>query len=168
MHIKKPFALAISCLTVVLALNVANAQTSGERPPYFSSIRLSPATITLGQSATISWETVDATACSASGTWSGSEPTTGSQSLIPTSTGNLPYLLSCIGPGGETTNSETLTVDFVPMVPASNPVGPSSQGAVNENSSASMGALQQEINQLSALLSQLLQRAASLGIKVNL
>jgi hypothetical protein len=54
------------------------------------------------------------------------------------------------------------------MVPASNPVGPSSQGAVNENSSASMGALQQEINQLSALLSQLLQRAASLGIKVNL
>ncbi len=68
-----------------------------------------PTTVSPGGSSTLNWSASNATSCTASGAWSGSEPTTGS-----TSTGALnntsTYRLDCIGPGGTGTNSVTVTV----------------------------------------------------------
>ena len=80
-------------------------------PPAAPAISLSatPASITAGAASTLTWSTTGATACTASGPWSGSEPTAGS-----TSTGALSasatYTLSCTGTGGSAAASATVTV----------------------------------------------------------
>lgn len=70
----------------------------------------SPLSITAGTSAMLTWSTTNASSCTASGTWSGAEPISGSQS-----TGALnntaSYNLSCSGSGGTTNQSVTVTVN---------------------------------------------------------
>jgi N-acetylneuraminic acid mutarotase len=75
------------------------------------TISVNPTTITLGQSTTLNWSSTNATSCTASGAWSGSEATSGSQSVTPTATGAQTYSLSCTGPGGSPSNSASLTVN---------------------------------------------------------
>src|SRR3984957_8105071 len=82
-------------------------------PPAPPTIALSPTAVTVGGSATLSWSSVNTSSCSASGSWSGGEPTSGSQSVTPTSTGSDTYTLTCTGPGGSNTNSTVLTVRAV-------------------------------------------------------
>ena len=65
--------------------------------------------------ALISWSTVNATACSASGSWSGSEPVaeTAFQTgplTAPDGTDVYTYTLNCTGPGGSASDSVTVTV----------------------------------------------------------
>jgi hypothetical protein len=78
-------------------------------PPAPPSMALSPTAVTVGGSASLSWWSVNTSACSASGSWFGAEPTSGSQSVTPTSTGSYTYTLTCTGPGGSNTNSVVLT-----------------------------------------------------------
>ena len=86
---------------------------------------VAPTAITLGQSASLKWTTTNATACTASGAWSGSKATGANQQEVvtPTSTGQFTYNLTCTGAGGSTSKSKTLTVSSVPVplscVPAS-------------------------------------------------
>jgi uncharacterized protein (TIGR03118 family) len=70
-----------------------------------------PTAITAGQSATLTWSTVNADACTASGAWSGTQATSGSQSVSPTTAATNTYTLSCTGAGGSTTASAALTVN---------------------------------------------------------
>ena len=74
------------------------------------TIGVSPASITLGQSATLTWSTANATACTASGAWSGSEGTSGTMSVTPTAAGSFGYVLTCTGAGGSGNSTATLTV----------------------------------------------------------
>lgn len=62
--------------------------------------------IPVGQSATLRWSAPNATSCSASGSWSGSQPTSGTQSVTPITAGYSMYTLTCAGSG---TTSTTLT-----------------------------------------------------------
>ncbi len=71
----------------------------------------SPTSITSGQSSTLSWTSSDATSCTASGAWSGTKATSGSQVVNPATTST--YTLACIGSGGTTTQSTTVTVTSV-------------------------------------------------------
>src|SRR6202011_2637237 len=81
----------------------------------------SPASITAGQSATLTWSSTQAASCTASGAWSGSEAATGSQAVTPTTSGSVTYTLTCTGAsgggaygggGGQTgTQTTTLTVN---------------------------------------------------------
>ena len=68
-----------------------------------------PITIDYNTSATLSWTSTNATSCSASGNWSGSKDTSGSEN-----TGNLisskTYTITCTGPGGSATDSVTVNV----------------------------------------------------------
>jgi hypothetical protein len=68
-----------------------------------------PITIPYNTAATLSWTSSNATACTASGDWSGSKPTSGSES-----TGNLTssktYTLTCTAPGGSASDSVTVNV----------------------------------------------------------
>jgi uncharacterized protein (TIGR03118 family) len=74
------------------------------------TISLSNANIQAGQSSTLTWSVTNATACTASGAWSGSQPLTGSKSLSPTAAGTYTYTLMCTGSGASATESTTLTV----------------------------------------------------------
>ncbi len=73
------------------------------------TLTASPTSIQSGQAATLNWTSQNATTCTASGGWSGSEATSGS-----VSTGNLTqttsYTITCIGSGGSANSSTTITV----------------------------------------------------------
>eukprot|EP01034_Spumella_vulgaris_P002550 gene2550-3316_t len=73
------------------------------------SLGVSPRSIVLGQSASLSWTTTNATTCTASGPWSGSKATGGNETVKPTATGSFNYVLTCSGPGGTTSDPSKLT-----------------------------------------------------------
>ncbi len=83
-------------------------------PKPTATISVSPTSITQGASATITWSSTNATTCTASGAWSGSEATSGTQSVTPTAAGSLTYSLACAGTGGSANGSATLTVTAAP------------------------------------------------------
>lgn len=67
-----------------------------------------PTSITSGQSSTLTWSSTNATSCSASGGWSGSKNTSGTQSVTPSTT--TAYTLTCTGAGGSTSGTFEVTV----------------------------------------------------------
>ena len=79
-------------------------------PTASPSISVSPTTITVGSSATLTWNAVNLSGCTASGSWSGSEGVSGTQSVAPTAVGTDTYTLTCTGSGGSVSSSATLTV----------------------------------------------------------
>jgi uncharacterized protein (TIGR03118 family) len=64
------------------------------------TISVAPTSITLGQSATVTWSSSAATTCTASGGWTGAQASTGSTSLTPAASGNVTYTLTCAGAAG--------------------------------------------------------------------
>jgi hypothetical protein len=83
------------------------------------AISISPASIALGASATITWSSTNATSCTAGGAWSGAQSVAGSQSVTPTASGSLTYSLACTGAGGSASSSAAITVN-VPTFPLTN------------------------------------------------
>ncbi len=84
----------------------------GGMPPATLTISVSPSTITLGQSAIITWSS-NAPNCTASGAWNGSKAGSGSETVTPAATGTLTYTLVCSGGryGESEAGSATLTVE---------------------------------------------------------
>jgi hypothetical protein len=73
-------------------------------------LTLSAPSIPLGGSATLTWSTIDATSCTASGSWSGAQTTIGSAPLTPTAAGASTYTLTCTNAfGTSAAGSVTLT-----------------------------------------------------------
>jgi endoglucanase len=91
------------------------AGSSTPSPPTVA-LTVAPASLALGQTSTLAWSTTNATACTATGAWSGARSLTGSLSVTPTSVGAWTYSLTCTGAGGTTGRSATLTVVGVPAV----------------------------------------------------
>jgi hypothetical protein len=56
----------------------------------------------------LTWSSTNATACTASGGWSGSKSTSGSHSVTPART--TTYTLACTGSGGNVTKDTTISV----------------------------------------------------------
>ena len=77
------------------SITVVPAQT-GQLPTV--SLTASPITLTAGASTTLTWASQDATACTASGGWSGTQPVNGSIAVSPTSTTS--YTITCTNPYG--------------------------------------------------------------------
>ena len=84
---------------------------SGNPPPPTASLTLDRTTIAIGQSATLTWSASAGTTCTASGGWTGAQPTTGTADVTPTATGAVTYTLTCSGPSftGNAIQSVTLT-----------------------------------------------------------
>ena len=80
--------------------------------PAVDSFTAAPATITAGQSATLSWTTTNADSVSIDG--GASLPADGSSTVSPVTT--TTYVLTATGPGGSVTASVTITVNPVPAV----------------------------------------------------
>jgi len=69
-----------------------------------------PTSIFQGQSVTLTWSTSYATSCTASGSWSGSKPTSGSETVIPSPPPSATYTLTCSGSGGSAAQSVTINI----------------------------------------------------------
>ncbi len=82
---------------------------TGSTPAPTVSLSASPTTINPGGSSTLTWSSTNATSCTASGAWSGTRATSGTQSVSPTSTST--YTLTCTGTGGSGNASATVTVN---------------------------------------------------------
>ncbi len=80
------------------------------------TLSLSPTTIALGSSATLSWSSTSATSCSFSGAYTGTVALSGNKSVRPTATGIDTYTLTCTGAGGSANKSVTLKVNPAPTV----------------------------------------------------
>ncbi len=93
---------------------IANAQTTvvsdgdGTLPVPVVSLTVSPSTIDQGQSAIISWTSSYASSCTASGDWSGSRSTSGSETVSPVVTST--YTISCSGDGGSASDTDSVEV----------------------------------------------------------
>ena len=74
------------------------------------TITVAPTSITVGQSATVTWSSTNATTCTASGSWTGNEATSGTLSVTPSAAGTASYALACTGAGGTANGTATLTV----------------------------------------------------------
>lgn len=87
-------------------------------PIELPSVTLSadPASVMNGDSSVLSWTSVNADSCTASGAWSGAKVLSGSESTGPL-TSNQSYLLTCSNVGGSTSRSVTVTVATVTPPP---------------------------------------------------
>lgn len=74
----------------------------------------SATTIAYNGSATLTWSTANATSCTASGAWSGTKATSGTQTLAAL-TASGTYKLTCSGTGGSNSQSVALTVQAPPV-----------------------------------------------------
>jgi len=84
-------------------------------PPGPPTLTLASAAVTLGDSTTLSWSSINTTACTASGAWSGARATNGSLTLTPTALGTLTYTLACSNAqASSSAASVTLTVSAAP------------------------------------------------------
>ncbi|HTT04730.1 MAG TPA: S8 family serine peptidase [Steroidobacteraceae bacterium] len=79
-------------------------------PPGAPTLTLSPTSIAAGSSSTLSWSSINTSACTASGDWSGAEDTGGSQSITPAGAGTYTYTLSCANEVGSAQSSVSLMV----------------------------------------------------------
>ena len=73
------------------------------------SISANPTNVVTNGSTTLNWSSTDATGCTASGDWSGSKSTSGSQT-INTLTANSSFSLTCSGAVGSANDSVSVTV----------------------------------------------------------
>jgi hypothetical protein len=82
------------------------------------TLTASPTSINIGQSSTLTWSSTNTSSCTASGGWSGSEPTSGNATVFPTST--TTYALNCNGTDGTPASaSATVMVATPPATPIS-------------------------------------------------
>lgn len=77
-------------------------------PPPVVTLSPSAASVPVGDSVTLSWSAVDATACNASGGWNGTRATSGSESIALSA--NATFTLRCNGLGGSDEKSVAVTV----------------------------------------------------------
>jgi hypothetical protein len=88
----------------------ATATLTVSAPMPTVTIAVAPTSITVGQSATLTWSSTNATSCTASGSWSGTEATSGTLSVTPSASGTASYVLACTGAGGTANGTATLSV----------------------------------------------------------
>jgi len=99
---------------------------TGSCTPVSPSLTLSatPSTVLSGTSATLSWSSTHTSSCLASGAWSGTKATSGSQSVtqLVNKTTPFTYTLTCLGAPGigkSVTKSVTVTVNPISSSPPS-------------------------------------------------
>ena len=77
--------------------------------PAVVTLNVSPKTIVVGQSATLSWSSSLGTGCTASGAWSGSQSASGTKTVTPAAAGSATFTLTCSG-GAYASGSATATL----------------------------------------------------------
>jgi Subtilase family len=112
---------SLSCSNAIgaAAATPVTLDVTAPPPPAAPTLTLATTSIVLGASTTLTWSSVSATSCTASGTWSGTMATSGIQTLTPTAAGTDAYTLTCSNAGGASApSSVTLTVTAAVTAPA--------------------------------------------------
>ena len=79
------------------------------------TLTFSPAGIPVGTTGTITWTSLNTTSCVASNSWSGTVPTSGSQTIGPyPDAGLYEFELTCSGPGGTTSDEQGIQAFIAP------------------------------------------------------
>ena len=90
--------------------------TAGGASPPTVSLSANPTSVPAGGASTLTWSSSNANACTASGRWSGSRPTSGTEQR--TIDANSTFTLACSNTQGQSTSrSVTVTVAAVPPAP---------------------------------------------------
>ncbi len=100
------------------AISASNSVELTDAAPAATALTLSRSSITLGQSSTITWSSANAANCTASGSWSGPLPASGSQVLTPAGVGSDSYSLACSNAIGTSTATPVTLVVAAPPPPA--------------------------------------------------
>ncbi len=100
---------AMTCVGPSGAATQSTTVTISTPPPPTLSLQVSANTINSGQFAILAWQSTNAQSCAASGGWSGTEAPSGSASTGAL-TASTTYTLTCSGPGGQTSQSATVSV----------------------------------------------------------
>jgi uncharacterized protein (TIGR03118 family) len=104
-HIRAVGAFALPIALVLSACGGGGGGGSAAPMPTVN-LALNNSSVTLAQSATLTWSSTGATSCTASGAWNGAMATSGTQTVTPTSAGSDAYTLEC----GGVSMTATLTV----------------------------------------------------------
>jgi hypothetical protein len=84
-------------------------------PPGPPTLKLAAASTTMGGSTTLTWSSITASGCTASGSWSGALAASGSKTITASAVGSDTYSLTCANAAGSSTASNaTLTVSAAP------------------------------------------------------
>lgn len=105
----KPSAAGALSATLTIATDSGNRDVHLYGTGALVDLSLSSAIVPAGKTATLTWSAPSSTSCSASGSWSGTQPTSGTQTVMQGTPGYYTYTLSCTGPGGTSTRSAVLT-----------------------------------------------------------
>ena len=89
---------------------LAGCGSSDGEPNVLTTLTIDAERIVAGQSATLTWSSVNATSCSASGAWTGTKAASGSEVVQPSGEGMVEFRLSCKGEGEANATSVTLEV----------------------------------------------------------
>jgi len=83
-------------------------------PPGPPTMTLAASSVTVGNSTTLTWSAYNVTGCTASGSWSGTQKTSGSLTITPTAAGTDDYTLTCTNANGSAQKTASLTVQAAP------------------------------------------------------
>ena len=114
-------AYTLTCTNAsgVSATGTATLPVYSGAPPAVPTLTLGSASVAVGSSTTLAWSSAGATSCTASGAWSGTQATSGSETITPTFVGPQIYTLTCSNLGGPSAAaSVTLTATAQTVVPA--------------------------------------------------
>jgi hypothetical protein len=149
-----PQILTLGAATILSACGGGGSSSSPTiaAPQASVTIQVSPSSVALNGNATLAWSSTGVSSCSASGAWSGSEPTSSSATSNSASgavvsqpvAGTFQYTLSCSGSTGSASATATLTVAptmqqrvAAAQATANNASADSSCGTISQNQSGS-------------------------------
>lgn len=107
----------VPLMFVVISCGGGGGGSSARAPMPTVTLTANPASVLSGQGSTLTWSSTNATSCTASGAWSGSEAPSGTASTGAL-TAAATYTLSCTGSGGSAQASANVAV----TAPAQNQV----------------------------------------------
>jgi hypothetical protein len=90
--------------------------------PATPTLSLTPSSITVGSSTTITWSSANSTGCTASGNWSGALASTGTQTVAPSAVGTDTYTLICANAAGSSA-AASVTLSVKAATPAATSSG---------------------------------------------
>src|ERR1700676_3737871 len=91
--------LLVGVLLLVASCGGGGDTKTVQTPPATASLSAAPTSVTAGGTSTLTWRSTNATSCAASGGWSGTQATSGTQSTGGL-TASTSYSLTCTGSGG--------------------------------------------------------------------
>jgi hypothetical protein len=120
--------------TTQTALSSAEVYHAGTPSPPTVSISVSPTTIFAGGVATLTWSSTNASSCTASGSWSGAQPTTGMLNVAPvTPPGDYTYTLTCKNSAASASASAVLTLNPPRCIPTTCAAQHATCGTISDN-----------------------------------